>query len=667
MIAISLRFAAGSWCWWMFVALALLLIGCGTPAPSGDVAGGTPADFATLARDPLQDLQFRRRIALIVGNANYTAWDKLPAGRADAVDMAATVRQSGFELIGGQAQVDVDGRGMAALLAQLESEVRRSPGAIVLVYFSGHGLAQGADNMLVPTDAQLPDGRGRIAEAASVGAITQRLAQANAGLTLMFIDACRSTATGRVNFVDQPAVPRSFIGYGSYFGTPALARLGAAHSVYTEALLGQLRQPWQGIDELHTQVGASVAAATGFAQVPVYRADPALLGRPLHLATTDPASTYARIPENGRTTSVDALASHCAMLATTSMLGSLIDLPRPASGPGLRAVVMSPPPGTPADALAACRAAYRAGSRDAGTLRGMALTMAVAWRNGGVNRPTDEEMTQVAGWLYQAAEQGDPDAEMMAAVFESRDLPGSPPGGSSRALQRFLHAAETGRSPLSTVVATALITGPPERGALSRIRTDPTRGRAVLVKAAENFDAGALQMLFIFGGGIRNAPVPGTFRAALGGQPIPVRQLLRNAVDHGDVGGRLVAWALPGMTVFQTVHAYAIADAAAGIYGPGDLQGLVQLAVKAEPWFDRFQDWADPTGAGASAVGCSLLGGMKSRKPLPDMRNPALGIRFLKLAAARGYPSAERWLAAAAGGMAAPCAMDADLYAKPSR
>ncbi|MFX9058114.1 hypothetical protein ABTN75_19830, partial [Acinetobacter baumannii] len=80
-----------------------------------------------------------------------------------------------------------------------------------------------------------------------------------------------------------------------------------------------------------------MATATGFAQVPVYRADPALLGRPLHLATTDPASTYARIPDKGRTTSVDALASHCAMLATASMLGSLVDLPRPASGPGLRA------------------------------------------------------------------------------------------------------------------------------------------------------------------------------------------------------------------------------------------------------------------------------------------------------------------------------------------
>jgi hypothetical protein len=220
---------------------------------------------------------------------------------------------------------------------------------------------------------------------------------------------------------------------------------------------------------------------------------------------------------------------------------------------------------------------------------------------------------------------------------------------------------------MATVVGTMMIVGSPERGLFSHIRRDPDRGVAILAKAAENYDAGALQTLFLFGGGLPGDTVPPEFRAAMRGKSIPVRTLLHRAIEHGDSGNGLIAWALPGMTPFQTLQAYAIGDAVAGFYGRSDLPTIVRLSVQAEPWFERFQDWADGSGAIASSVGCSLIGGMKSRTPLPYMRNRALGIRFLQLAAARGHAASARWLAAAAGGMVAPCSVDADVYANPRR
>ncbi|MFX5332288.1 caspase family protein, partial [Acinetobacter baumannii] len=62
------------------------------------------------------DLRFRRRIALVIGNANYTSWDKLPAGQADATDIGKAARQAGFDLIGGDVQRDVDANRMQVLI-----------------------------------------------------------------------------------------------------------------------------------------------------------------------------------------------------------------------------------------------------------------------------------------------------------------------------------------------------------------------------------------------------------------------------------------------------------------------------------------------------------------------------------------------------------------------
>ncbi|MFX4369944.1 hypothetical protein ABTA37_19640, partial [Acinetobacter baumannii] len=74
----------------------------------------------------------------------------------------------------------------------------------------------------------------------------------------------------------------------------SLAGTTARHSEYTEALLGQLGKPWRSLDEMHALVSAQVAAGTKLAQVPVYRADPAVLGQAVNLAVDDPATRYAR-------------------------------------------------------------------------------------------------------------------------------------------------------------------------------------------------------------------------------------------------------------------------------------------------------------------------------------------------------------------------------------
>ncbi|MFX7804439.1 hypothetical protein ABTK17_19280, partial [Acinetobacter baumannii] len=73
-------------------------------------------------------------------------------------------------------------------------------------------------------------------------------------------------------------------------------------------------------------------------------------------------------------------------------------------------------------------------------------------------------------------------------------------------------------------------------------------------------------------------------------------------------------------------------DAIFGVAGRPDVPAFVYLAVQAEPWFARYQDWADKEGYLTLSVGCALLGGLKSKdRPLPSQRNRQMGARFLAL------------------------------------
>ena len=77
-----------------------------------------------------------RRIALVIGNADYKQVPKLANSINDAEDMAKALRGFGFEVI---LRKNETKRGMTDALAELG---RKSKGAeAALLYYAGHGMA----------------------------------------------------------------------------------------------------------------------------------------------------------------------------------------------------------------------------------------------------------------------------------------------------------------------------------------------------------------------------------------------------------------------------------------------------------------------------------------------------------------------------------------------
>ena len=136
-----------------------------------------------------------RRIALVIGNGDYTKFDDLNNPANDARAMADKLRSLDFTLVGGQAHVNVEKRDMDRLLKNLEDEMRTSgTETTTLVYYSGHGVAEDNQNWLVPVDDEDISYREDVPDyAIGTDRMMQRLGRAGGRLHILILDACRNT------------------------------------------------------------------------------------------------------------------------------------------------------------------------------------------------------------------------------------------------------------------------------------------------------------------------------------------------------------------------------------------------------------------------------------------------------------------------------------------
>ena len=139
-----------------------------------------------------------RRIALVIGNGNYTSFGDLHNPVNDAKAMADKLRTLDFTLIGDQAHVDVSRQNMARLLGNLEDDLARAQSSGVettaLVYYSGHGVAVDNQNWLVPVD----DGHIKYREdvpkfaIGTTDSVMRSMDSAGARVHILILDACRN-------------------------------------------------------------------------------------------------------------------------------------------------------------------------------------------------------------------------------------------------------------------------------------------------------------------------------------------------------------------------------------------------------------------------------------------------------------------------------------------
>ena len=195
-----------------------------------------------------------KRLALVIGNADYANTTKLPGARADADKMEEILRKLGFTVTKVK---DVQTRAEFLTVHFLPFVSALGEGDIAVFYFSGHGFTYAGENYLAPL--QFPrsvDSGDVFTTFVSASSLYMLMNERHPSFVLMLLDACRNIG----DFLDESdptaknlvakglaeariAAENIVIGFSSDAGAISLGSAGADLSVYTEALAEHLPAP----------------------------------------------------------------------------------------------------------------------------------------------------------------------------------------------------------------------------------------------------------------------------------------------------------------------------------------------------------------------------------------------------------------------------------------
>lgn len=216
----------------------------------------------------------QKRFALILANQSYEK-NPLPNIRNDALLMDKTLKSIGFTTT-----VVLDGTRTSMLDGIRRFKSSLTPGAFVLLYYSGHGAQVDGENYLIPTDnGQLDDADAAKDQCIPLGGtngLLEKLGRTTGQLNLIILDACRddpfpaatkSQGSKGLAVVARP-VSGDYIAMAASPGQTASANPKGMNSLYTQELVQRLATPGLRLEDVFIETRNAVVAASGGKQVP---------------------------------------------------------------------------------------------------------------------------------------------------------------------------------------------------------------------------------------------------------------------------------------------------------------------------------------------------------------------------------------------------------------
>jgi tetratricopeptide (TPR) repeat protein len=236
-------------------------------APSGSFAQ-TNQSTRQLTQGSQSTPNSQKRLALVIGNGAYTSAPPLKNPPNDARDMATTLGAVGFEVSSG---VNLGQREMKRLIREFGQKLKG--GGSGLFYYAGHGVQSKGRNYLIPVDAEIQSEAEVEDSGVDVGLVLNYMDEAQNGLNIVILDACRNNPFGRsfrsaaegLAQVDAPT--GTLIAYATAPGRVASDGSGQ-NGLYTSELLKQMRVPGVGVTDMFMRVRAEVMKQTVNKQVP---------------------------------------------------------------------------------------------------------------------------------------------------------------------------------------------------------------------------------------------------------------------------------------------------------------------------------------------------------------------------------------------------------------
>jgi formylglycine-generating enzyme required for sulfatase activity/uncharacterized caspase-like protein len=226
-----------------------------------------------LAAEPLRNLTVDKsgaaenRVALVIGNAAYKS-GPLVNPVNDARAMAKRLRSLGFDVV---LRENLKQREIGGVYREFRSKIL--PGGVALVFYAGHGVQFKGQNYFPATDADISSEEDVPLQSLNLGNLLDNMEEAKAGVSLVFLDACRDNPFARRfrsasrGLAKVEAASGTLIHYATRPGSVASDGEGQ-NGTYTEALLAQMNEPGVPVELMLKRVANNVVARTKGKQEP---------------------------------------------------------------------------------------------------------------------------------------------------------------------------------------------------------------------------------------------------------------------------------------------------------------------------------------------------------------------------------------------------------------
>jgi hypothetical protein len=243
-----------------FAGLALILLAASPAAVVIDAAAQTGAGEHVGGAKPAE----MRRVALVIGNANYVKGNALANPMNDATDICNALQRLQFEVL---CYYDVPNR--RAFEQHIHDfQVRLGRGVAGVFYYAGHGVQVGRENYLIPTQANIVNMQDIEDKTVSLGTVMGALEEGQSDFNLVVLDACRDNpfrgltrakTLGLAPLTEAPA--GSIVLYATAANERAFDGSGR-NSPFAKHLLANIGRPGIPIEQLIKDVSRGVQNET---------------------------------------------------------------------------------------------------------------------------------------------------------------------------------------------------------------------------------------------------------------------------------------------------------------------------------------------------------------------------------------------------------------------
>jgi len=212
-----------------------------------------------------KEIETEPRVALVIGNKDYTSMNSLKNPLNDARDMSKILREKGFDVIALENASQLE---MEQAITKFSRKISSGKG-VGLFYYAGHGVEVNGINYLIPSNANIPSIDFVKSKTVSVESLLSAMERAHNRFNILILDACRSNPFGRGGggLASINNVTGIFVAYATAPGKIAQDGEGR-NGLFTKYLKQYINEEGLKIEEVFKEVGREVQQKSNRGQTP---------------------------------------------------------------------------------------------------------------------------------------------------------------------------------------------------------------------------------------------------------------------------------------------------------------------------------------------------------------------------------------------------------------